>query len=118
VFASLGAGDVLFVDSTHVARTGSDVNRIFFEILPSLAPGVLVHVHDVFPGFEYPAPWVLEGRGWSEQYVLRAFLQYNAAFGVYWWPTLLNAAATPEQHEKHPVLERLAGGSIWLEKIA
>lgn len=115
VFRQLGAGDVLFVDSTHVARTGSDVNRIFFGILPALAPGVLVHVHDVFPGFEYPVPWVLERRGWTEQYVLRAFLQYNSAFRVHWWPTLLHAVADADERARHPELERLVGGSIWLE---
>lgn len=115
VFADLGAGDVLFIDSTHVARTGSDVNRIFFEIIPSLAPGVLIHLHDIFPGFEYPLAWVLEGRGWNEAYLLRAFLQYNDAVRVYWWPSLL-AALDVDQHHDLDIVERLAGGSIWLER--
>ncbi len=114
VFGQLASGDVLFVDSTHVARTGSDVNRIVFEILPALAPGVLVHVHDVFPGFEYPAPWVYEGRAWTEQYLLRAFLQHNERFRVHWWPSLLHQVATDDHHERYPVLARLQGGAIWL----
>lgn len=118
VFADLRAGDMLFVDSTHVSRTGSDVNRVVFEILPSLAPGVLVHVHDVFPGFEYPQPWVYEGRGWNELYVLRAFLQYNDTFRVHWWPHLLHAVADDERREAFGVLEHLNGGSLWLEKTA
>lgn len=114
VFAQLADGDVLFVDSTHVARTGSDVNRIVFEILPVLAPGVYVHVHDVFPGFEYPVPWVHEGRAWTEQYLLRAFLQFNGRFRVHWWPSLLHQIATDVQRERYPVLDRLQGGAIWL----
>lgn len=118
VFRQLESGDVLFVDSTHVARTGSDVNHIVFEILPALAPGVLVHVHDVFPGFEYPAPWVHEGRAWTEQYLLRAFLQYNDSFHVHWWPSLLLAAATPEQLDRFAVLPTLQGGAIWLRRAA
>lgn len=114
LFRGLAAGDVLFVDSTHVSRAGSDVNHIVFEILPVLAPGVLVHVHDVFPGFEYPVPWVMEGRAWTEQYVLRAFLQHNDRFRVHWWPSLLRRVATEEQRERYPVLARLQGGAIWL----
>lgn len=115
LFGELAAGDVLFIDSTHVARTGSDVNRIFFEIIPSLAPGVLVHVHDIFPGFEYPVPWVMEGRGWNEAYLLRAFLQYNDRMRVYWWPSLL---AELDDHRRADlgVLDGLVGGSIWLER--
>ncbi|MGQ0631415.1 MAG: class I SAM-dependent methyltransferase [Sporichthyaceae bacterium] len=62
VFASLASGDLLFIDSTHVSRVGSDVNRLFLEIVPALAPGVHVHVHDVFWPFEYPAPWIYEGK--------------------------------------------------------
>ena len=51
-FRELGAGDILFIDSTHVSKTGSDVNRLLFEVLPSLAAGVYVHFHDVQYPFE------------------------------------------------------------------
>ena len=80
VFDALEAGDILFIDSTHVSKLNSDVNRLFFEILPRLKPGVFVHIHDIFPGFEYPEHWLREGRAWNEQYLLRAFLQYNDRF--------------------------------------
>ena len=82
LFESLRANDILFIDSTHVAKIGSDVNRIFFEILPALATGVYVHFHDIFYPFEYPREWIYEGRAWNEAYMLRAFLMYNAASGV------------------------------------
>ena len=72
LFESLEAGDILFVDSTHVAKANSDVNRLFFEILPRLAPGTLVHLHDVFPSFEYPLDWLRQGRAWNESLHSRA----------------------------------------------
>ena len=61
LFRSLQANDILLVDSTHVAKVGSDVNRIVFEVLPLLASGVHVHFHDVYYPFEYPRSWVLRG---------------------------------------------------------
>jgi hypothetical protein len=67
--------NVLFIDSTHVLRTGSDVCFELFEILPRLSPGVLVHIHDMFWPFEYPRSWVVEeNRSWNELYAVRAFL--------------------------------------------
>src|SRR5262249_1946304 len=83
VFAELEAGDVLFIDSSHVSKTGSDVNRIYFEIVPRLRPGVHVHVHDIFLPDDYPREWVLgENRSWNEQYLLRALLMYSTRFRV------------------------------------
>lgn len=53
-FPELARGDFLFIDSTHVSKLGSDVNRIFFEIMPKLNEGVFIHFHDIFYPFEYP----------------------------------------------------------------
>ena len=53
-FEALGRDDILFVDTTHTVKTGGDVNRIVLELLPRLAPGVLVHFHDIFLPYEYP----------------------------------------------------------------
>ena len=61
LFDALGPGDMLFVDSSHVAKIDSDVNRIVFEVLPRLAPGVLIHVHDISFPFEYPMQWLENG---------------------------------------------------------
>jgi hypothetical protein len=82
VFGQLQRGDILFVDSTHVSKIGSDVNRIIFDILPSLNPGVLVHFHDIYYPFEYPRDWVEQGRAWNEAYLLRAFLMHNPAYRI------------------------------------
>ena len=79
---TLGRGDLLIVDSSHVLKTGSDVFLLFDRILPALARGVWIHVHDVAWPFEYPRPWLLEGRAWNEAYALKLFLQYNAAFAL------------------------------------
>jgi len=83
VFASLRAGDVLFVDTTHTVKVGSDVNRIVLDVMPALAPGVLVHVHDIFLPYEYPRRLAEEsGLHWAEQYLLQAFLAGNRDFEV------------------------------------
>jgi hypothetical protein len=74
VFEQLAAGDVLFIDSSHVVKTGSDVVQLVLQILPSLRPGVVVHVHDVFLPEDYPEGWVRGGFGWNEQYLVQAFL--------------------------------------------
>jgi hypothetical protein len=82
VFTELEANDILFVDSSHVVKVGSDVAWIVCEILPRLAPGVIVHFHDIPYPFEYPLHWLLAGRAWNEAYVLRAFLQFNSEFEI------------------------------------
>ena len=82
VFAQLQPNDILFVDSSHVSKTGSDVNHVFFHILPRLIPGVYIHFHDIFHALEYPKRWVYQGRSWNEAYLLHGFLQYNDAFSI------------------------------------
>lgn len=83
VFEELGDGDVLFVDTTHTVKAGSDVNRLVLDVLPRLAPGVLVHFHDIFLPYEYPREWLSEMRlYWAEQYLLQAFLSGNEQWDV------------------------------------
>jgi hypothetical protein len=83
IFASLQAGDVLFIDSSHVVRPGNDVRYLYGRIVPSLAPGVIVHVHDVYLPWEYPRQWAAESRHfWNEQYVLQSFLSHNPDYEV------------------------------------
>ncbi len=115
-FDALEANDVLFVDSTHVSKVDSDVNQIFFEILPRLAPGVHVHVHDVFYPFEYPREWIYEGRAWNENYLLRAFLQYNAAWRVRLFNNYLARVHPDAFFGALPLARNNPGGSIWLAR--
>lgn len=84
-FLRLEANDVLFVDTSHVLKMGSDVQFEYLEVFPRLKPGVLVHVHDIFLPAEYPERWVkAERRFWNEQYLLQAFLAFNSGFEVLW----------------------------------
>lgn len=115
-FLTLEENDVLFIDSSHVAKAGSDVNRIFADILPVLRPGVHVHLHDVFYPFEYPREWVLEGRAWSEAYLLRAFLAFNGAFEVVLFNTFLEHFHQDLFVSDFPLCLKNKGGSIWLRR--
>jgi hypothetical protein len=117
-FRELGEGDVLFVDTTHTVKLGSDVNYLILDVLPVLAPGVIVHFHDIFLPWEYPRTWFEQmGWYWAEQYLLQAFLAFNDAYEV-----LLPASALA-----HELPDRLAAvvpsftpghrpGSIWLTR--
>lgn len=115
-FAALGAGDVLFIDSTHVAKTGSDVNYLLGEVLPRLAAGVYIHIHDIFHPFEYPREWVFQGRAWNEAYMLRAFLQYNDAFEVCLSNSFLQRFHAARLDAAMPLCRNHAGASMWLRK--
>jgi hypothetical protein len=121
-FAELGAGDILFIDSTHVLKTNSDVGYIFSDILPIINGGVYIHFHDIFYPFEYPREWVFEGRAWNEIYALRAFLQYNSSFKIVYFNTFLERFHRETLIREMPLclknsssMPNTAGG-IWLVK--
>lgn len=85
LFSQLTAGDILFIDSSHVLKIGSDVQTELLEILPSLEKGVLVHIHDIFLPAEYPKDWVIKAHVFvNEQYVMQAFLTFNDHFEIIW----------------------------------
>jgi hypothetical protein len=116
-FKELESGDFLFIDSTHIMKTGSDVCHELFEVLPALQSGVFIHFHDIFWPFEYGASWVLQdNRSWNELYGLRAFLMYNTAFEVVFFNDYF-----VKQHRDailcdFPTMLKNSGGSIWLRK--
>jgi len=115
VFAELGENDILFVDSSHVVCTGGDVNFLIFDVLPRLRPGVLVHVHDVFLPYEYPARWIAAGN--TEQYLLLAFLAYNRAFEVIWPGHYMRMRHPPEVMAAFPSCSEVTHpGSFWLRR--
>ncbi len=118
-FGLLGESDILFIDSSHVAKTGSDLNHILFNILPVLKPGVLVHFHDIHFPFEYPKHWVTDRKWfWNENYFLRSFLMYNNRFSI------INFNSYLHQKEKEWLTIHMPAcltdtentGSIWLRK--
>ena len=83
-FTSLQDGDILSIDTSHAVRMGGDVVFLYLEVLPRLAPGVLVHIHDIFLPFNYPRQWLEQRYFWNEQYLLHAFLVSNHAYDVLW----------------------------------
>jgi len=115
-FEALESNDILFIDSTHVSKINSDVNRIFFEILPALSSGIYIHFHDVFFPFEYSKAWIYEGRAWNEAYLLRSFLQYNSEFRVVLMNTFIRHFHESFFREKMPLCLKDPGGSIWIRK--
>jgi hypothetical protein len=117
-FSELRANDILFVDSSHVVKTGSDVLYLYLDVFPRLRPGVIVHVHDIFLPLDYPTEWVHgEHRFWSEQYLLQAFLAFNHEFEILWAGSymrtqhddLLAAAFASYGPESSP-------GSLWMRR--
>jgi predicted O-methyltransferase YrrM len=117
-FESLDAGDILFIDTSHVSKVGSDVNHLFFRVLPALKPGVHVHIHDITGDLEYPRQWFDEGRAWNEVYLLRAFLMYNRAFRVVFSSALMFNQHHDFLKEHMPKCAEGGGGQIWLRKDA
>ena len=124
LFANLHENDILFVDSSHVAKTDSDVVHLFFNILPSLNKGVIVHFHDILWPFEYPSLWHDLGRAWNEAYFLRAFLQYNGDFRILYFNSMM------ENHHGHFLRSEMplamktpsapltpGNSSLWIRKI-
>lgn len=116
-FDVLDRNDILFIDSTHVSKVNSDVNRIFFHILPRLKSGVFIHFHDIFYPFEYPQAWIYEGRAWNEIYLLRAFLEHNSTFKIVAFNTYLEAFHEEFFQQHMPLCLKNRGGSIWLQKL-
>jgi hypothetical protein len=114
LFESLRENDVLFIDSSHVSKTGSDVNFLCIEVLPRLAPGVLVHFHDIFLPGDYPEEW--RGFGWNEQYLVQALLIDSTGFEVVFGSQF----AAQRFAEKIPQIfgAPYTGASLWLRRRA
>jgi hypothetical protein len=118
-FGELARNDILFIDSSHMLRIGSDVQYEYLEMLPRLNKGVIVHVHDIFLPAEYPREWVLERyQFWNEQYILQAFMTFNESFEVLWsgsymhlkHPDQLEAAFASYKRDNPP-------GSFWIRRM-
>lgn len=119
VFMALKENDILFIDSTHVAKTGSDLLYLFFEILPVINKGVYIHFHDIFNNFEY-LPYhfnSFNGFGWNECYFLRAFLMYNPNFEIVLFSNYLDNKYKEELLTIMPDYPILRGAQLWMKKI-
>lgn len=118
-FATLQEQDILFIDSSHVAKLGSDVVHLLTYVLPALNKGVIVHFHDIPWPFEYPERWIREGRAWNEAYILKAFLQFNTKFRILFFNSYLATHCREMVGQALPLfLQGAGGGSLWIEKTA
>ncbi len=118
IFEVLAAKDILFIDSSHVAKIGSDVTHLLSYVLPAVAPGVLIHFHDVVWPFEYPEEWLGEGRAWNESYILKAFLQFNASFKILLFNSYLTLHHREAFERDFPLSRGDTAGSLWIAKIS
>jgi Methyltransferase domain len=118
-FDELDAGDVLFVDTSHVVKRGGEVNRLVLDVLPRLRKDVVVHFHDVFWPYEYPRAWYVRGTYSTEQYVLQAFLSGNSGYEVV---LSLHALSRDRRQELEELVPSLAGApahhpaALWLRR--
>ncbi|WP_170570041.1 class I SAM-dependent methyltransferase [Ruegeria atlantica] len=113
LFQQLEAGDVLFIDSSHVVRMSNDVAHLFCRIIPALKPGVVIHVHDVFLPYEYPKRFFYDCPGWGEQYILHALLQ-SGGYSML-WPGYFLQQDRPDAVEALPFLKDGRAQSIWVQ---
>jgi hypothetical protein len=114
-FGSLERNDILFVDSTHVLKTGSDVHYEFFSIIPRLKPGVMVHFHDIRWPFEYPDPFIFDRNfSWNEAYALRALLMFSSRLEVFFYNSLFAERHANLIRETFSDFAINPGSSIWL----
>lgn len=122
-FEQLKANDILFIDSSHSVKIGGDVNYLFLEILPRLAPGVIVHIHDIGIPYEYLKTYATSEsfrQFWTEQYLLQGFLCFNNEFEI-----LLAMNYLMSDHSKvfkktfpfyNPDLHPFFSGSFWMRR--
>ena len=117
VMTSLEPGDLLFIDSSHVVKCGSDLSFLMFRVLPKLTRGVFVHFHDVFYPFEYPPEWLEAGTYWNESYFLRAFLAYNTEWTIHFFGNYAGFAFEEFIAKKMPLCRRNLGGSLYIRRV-
>jgi predicted O-methyltransferase YrrM len=122
-FADLEANDILFIDSSHVAKLASDVNFLFLRVLPRLKRGVIIHVHDIYTPYDYPREHFF-GRTkifWNEQYLLQAFLSGNKDFEIVLPCYFLQTDSSGEFKKTFPLYDpaiHRATSSFWMKKIS
>jgi predicted O-methyltransferase YrrM len=116
-YLSLKSGDILFIDSSHMIRPQGDVLKIFFEIIPKLKKGVIIHIHDIFTPKDYPEKWLInEHRFWNEQYLVEALMMNKNRYEIYLMLNYLKNNAYKKLKEKCPYLKKkFEPGSLYLK---
>ena len=117
-FEGLAAGDILFIDSSHILMPGTDVDFLLNRVLPGLPSGVVVHVHDIFLPDDYPAHWAW--RGYNEQLAVAALLApggYRPLFASRYAATRMAQAVARSAAGGLPLMDGAVESSLWLEKL-
>ena len=117
LFHSLAPGDFLFIDSSHEVRAGNDCVFLFLRALPELAPGVIVHVHDVFLPFDYPARYP-ETHAWAEHYLVQCLLAGRSEFEMLWSSYFLSRTLTGFASHFPRLRTHIPPTSLWLRRNA
>lgn len=114
IFSELEAGDILFIDSSHILMPGTDVDWLFNRVLPALPPGVLLHIHDIFLPDDYPADWAW--RGYNEQQAIGPLLAggFQPVFSSHYAATRLTAAVQGGIVGRLPQAAGAWPASLWL----
>jgi len=124
-FGKLERDDVLFLDTTHVSKLGSEVNYLAFNVLPALKPGVVLHIHEMFFPFEYPREFFAQRKCWNEIYCWRAFLTNNLEYQIELFNSYLEQNPRARMRERFPryfeqgnpeLAVQTRGSSLWLRK--
>lgn len=118
-FRELGAGDILFIDSSHIIRPQGDVLYEYLELLPGLKSGVIIHIHDIFTPKDYLDEWIFSHKLWNEQYLLEAFLTSNSDFEIIGALNYLSHNFKKEFEQVCPIYAIQTGrepGAFWLMK--
>jgi hypothetical protein len=117
LFSQLEENDLLFIDSSHVLKYGSDLHFLFFQIIPRLKKGVFIHFHDIIYPFEYFSEWLEQGRYWNEAYFLRSFLAYNDSWKIHFFNSYAAITFKDELSKKMPLCLKNTGGSLYIQRF-
>jgi len=117
LFSNLKENDLLFIDGSHVIRTGGDVSFLMLEVLPRLPKGVIIHIHDIYLPFEYPKEMIVDRLlFWTEQYLLQAYLAENNHTEVIFGTHFMSQAYPELVKKTFPKAHWWGGVSFWIRK--
>lgn len=115
--------DILFIDSSHVSKFGSDVNYEMLEIVPLMKVGSIIHWHDIMIPGDYPRSWVENNHiFWNESYMVHTFMLFNKAFRIIWASKYMQTKHPELLSQKFPFFspddpnQQLS--SFWIERVS
>jgi len=118
----LTSADLLFIDSSHVSKIGSDVNYEILEIIPKLKIGAIVHWHDIMIPTNYWKRWIEDGnKFWNESYMVHSFMLFNNSFRIIWSSRYMQINKPDELETQlsyfNPDDDNQQISSFWIERI-